>query len=80
MDGLAGESTWSVFLDTRRRIWIGSEYDGIAVNENGAWKILAENEGLAGNGVKTMVQDDGGIYRLGTNEGLTRISSDAVIG
>lgn len=79
-DGLAGESTRSVFLDDRGTIWIGSEYDGIAVHENGTWKILTEKDGLAGNEVKTMVQDGDGTYWLGTNGGLSRLSSEVMIG
>ncbi len=78
--GLPGESTRSVFLDTRGRIWFGSEYDGIAVRDDSTWKILTEKEGLAGNEVKTMVQDNEGVYWLGTNGGLSRISSEVRIG
>ncbi|PKL68060.1 MAG: hypothetical protein CVV30_12005 [Methanomicrobiales archaeon HGW-Methanomicrobiales-1] len=79
-DGLAGESTRSVFEDTHGRIWFGSEYDGIAVHDTGTWKILTEKEGLAGYEVKTMTEDPDGVYWLGTNGGLTRISSDVVMG
>jgi len=46
-DGLAGESTRSVYEDTLGRMWIGSEYDGVAVGTPGSWEILTEKDGLA---------------------------------
>lgn len=77
-DGLAGESTRSVYEDAAGSMWIGSEYDGIAVGFPGSWTVLAEKDGLAGYEVKTMVQDTDGTYWIGTNSGLTRVDKDAV--
>jgi ligand-binding sensor domain-containing protein len=59
-------------------LWIGSEYDGIAVGTPGSWKILSEKDGLAGYEVKVMTQDADGTYWLGTESGLNRIRLDAV--
>jgi ligand-binding sensor domain-containing protein len=77
-DGLAGESTRSVFEDEDGRMWIGSEYDGIAAGSPGSWEIYTEKNGLAGYEVKTMSQDPDGTYWLGTNSGLSRVERDVV--
>lgn len=75
-DGLAGGSTRSVYVDRDGRIWLGSEYDGIAVLENGSWTILTKADGLAGNEVKEMIQDQDGVYWFGTDGGLTVITDN----
>jgi ligand-binding sensor domain-containing protein len=78
-DGLAGESTRSVFEDDSGKMWIGSEYDGVAAGyPPGPWRIFAEKDGLAGYEVKIMAQDGDGTYWLGTNSGLSRVERSAV--
>lgn len=77
-DGLAGESTRSVFMDMAGRLWIGSEYDGIAVGGPGSWTVISAKDGLAGNEVKVLVQDSDGVYWLGTENGLSRIAPGAL--
>lgn len=73
-DGLAGEKVRSIFEDQSRRIWFGSEYDGIAVLDAGRWTVLKPQAGLAGREAKVIVQDADGIYWIGTDEGLSRIT------
>ncbi len=73
-DKLSGKSTRSVYQDTRGRMWIGYEYDGITVQVNGTEKILTEKEGLAGNEVKVMLQDRDGNYWFGTEKGLRHVN------
>jgi ligand-binding sensor domain-containing protein len=77
-DGLAGEATRTVYEDLAGRMWVGSEYDGIAVRSNGTWHIVTTREGLAGQEVKIMTEDTDGTYWLGTNGGLNRVDPGAV--
>lgn len=70
--GDAGESMRSVFEDEDGRMWVGSQYGGIAVGMPGWWKVLTEKNGLAGYEVKTVVQDGTGTYWFATNNGLPR--------
>jgi ligand-binding sensor domain-containing protein len=74
-DGLAGEVLRSVFQDEGGRMWLGSEYDGLAVQSGAGWHIVTPRSGLAGWEVKTMLQDPDGTYWLGTENGLSRIAS-----
>jgi ligand-binding sensor domain-containing protein len=72
-DGLAGAKARSVFEDRDGRVWVGSEYDGIAVFDGDRRRVLTPRDGLSGWEVKEMVQDESGVYWLGTEDGLTRI-------
>ncbi len=67
-----------MYEDAEGRMWIGSEYDGIAAGSPGSWKILTNKDGLAGYEVKVMVQDMDSMYWFGTNGGLNRVSHDAL--
>ena len=73
-DGLAGEATRVVYEDRAGRMWVGSEYDGIAVLGNGTWHVITTKDGLAGQEVKIMTEDQDGTYWLGTNGGLNRVA------
>jgi ligand-binding sensor domain-containing protein len=77
-DGLAGEATRVVYEDRAGRMWVSSEYDGIAVRSNGTWHVITTREGLAGQEVKVMTEDTDGIFWLGTNGGLNRVHPDAI--
>lgn len=72
-DGLAGEKVRCVFEDRQRRLWFGSEYDGVAVTDGRTWTRLALADGLAGREVKVIIQDESDDYWLGTDSGLSWI-------
>ncbi|MHB1484734.1 MAG: ligand-binding sensor domain-containing protein [Saccharofermentanales bacterium] len=72
-DGLAGAKIRSLMEDGKKRLWVGSEYEGLAVLENGNSKILTEKNGLPNNEVKCMKEDRKGTIWIGTRMGLVRI-------
>ena len=72
-DGLAGEKVRSLFEDSAGRIWLGSEYDGLALRQDGRFRLFTPGQGLAGWEVKRVVEDPQGIYWLATETGITRI-------
>ncbi len=73
-DGLAGEKVRSIYLDKRGAMWYGSEYDGIAVRNNGCWNVITVDDGLSDNEAKIMIEDKNGNLWIGTRNGITRIS------
>jgi ligand-binding sensor domain-containing protein len=77
-DGLAGEKVRSLFEDTDGFLWIGSEYDGVALYQEGVRGILSQADGLADPEVKVMIQDEDGNLWLGTRDGLTRITAQGL--
>lgn len=70
----AGVKIRSIFQDRKKRYWIGSEYDGIAVRNEQRWRRLTQHDGLAGNEIKVVVEDCDGQFWLGSNTGLTCIA------
>ena len=56
------------------RLWFGSEYDGMAVYDGAGFQLYTPQDGLAGWEVKQMIQDFEGVYWLGTENGLSRIT------
>jgi ligand-binding sensor domain-containing protein len=56
-------------------LWFGSEYDGVAVNVSGDWKVLTPQVGLAGWEVLEIVQDSDGVIWIATENGVSRIES-----
>ena len=77
-DGLAGEKARSVCQDRDGILWIGSEYDGMARGEAGRWRILTEADGLSGAETKAILQDAEGVLWFATNDGVTRLSEEAI--
>lgn len=72
-DGLAGEKARSLFQAEDGSIWIGSEYDGLAVKDNSGISIIRASHGLSDNEIKTMLQDDKGNIWIGTRDGISKI-------
>ncbi|MGC9436307.1 MAG: ligand-binding sensor domain-containing protein, partial [Methanomicrobiales archaeon] len=70
-EGLAGGATRTVFGDAAGRMWIASEYDGVAVLfPDGTWQYLDRGCGLAGDEVKAVAEDADGRLWIGTDLGL----------
>jgi len=76
---LQGAKIRSIYQDTAGRLWFGSEYDGIVVQAGGVWHRFTDRDGLAGYEVKVMTQDSDGVYWLGTNAGVSRITRFATL-
>ncbi|UCF37615.1 MAG: hypothetical protein JSU96_01740 [Acidobacteriota bacterium] len=74
-EGLPGEKVRSFFEDSRGRLWVGSEYDGIVIFDDDRHQVLTPEDGLAGWEVKVMVEDPDGVFRMGTEEGISRVES-----
>jgi ligand-binding sensor domain-containing protein len=76
--GLAGNKGRSLLVDQAGRVWVGSEYDGLARQTPSGWEILTTKDGLAHNEIKVMQQDGSGNLWIGTRDGLTRIDHQEV--
>ncbi len=84
-DVLAGEKVRSIFQDHMDHLWIGSEFDGLAIvldlkipfnTDNLIY--LDEEHGLSGYEVKVMWQDQNQNLWLGTHNGVTVINADGI--
>jgi ligand-binding sensor domain-containing protein len=54
-------------------MWLGSEYDGVAIVDPDGVTILDRTSGLSDNEVKVMLEDQDGQLWLGTRYGVTVI-------
>jgi len=77
-DGLAGAKIRSLLEDSKKRLWIGSEYEGLAVLDNGENTILTTGNGLSNNEVKSIKEDRAGAIWAGTRKGLVRIEKGGI--
>jgi ligand-binding sensor domain-containing protein len=77
-NGLAGNKGRSVLVDQTGRVWVGSEYDGLARQTPSGWEILTTKNGLSHNEIKVMKQDVFGNLWIGTRDGVTRIDHQAL--
>lgn len=76
---LAGPKLRSIAQDSKGRVWLGSEYDGIAIRQNGeVLRLLTVDDGLPAQEAMVIVEANDGSIWLGTLEGVVHISADAV--
>lgn len=88
-DGLAGDKIRALFMDSTGRLWVGSEYDGLAVFNDfsvdpsgkigySSTAILTQESGLPNNEVKVVGESGDGAIWLGTRSGLLRIDKGGI--
>jgi len=77
-DGIAGGKIRSLFEDSTGRLWVGSEYDGLAVITKNETVILNEKNGLSNDEVKKIAEDKSGNIWLGTRSGITKINKGGI--
>jgi len=76
---LAGPKVRSLWEDDRGRIWIGSEFDGVAVRSGERTiRVLTVKDGLSAQEVMAIAGAPDGAVWLGTIDGLTRIGPEAL--
>ncbi len=73
IDKLAGAKIRSMLEDSKGRLWVGSEYEGLAVLKNGTSTVMTTKNGLSNDEVKDFAEEEDGTVWIGTREGLVRI-------
>ena len=73
-DGLA--SIESLFVDSRDRLWIGTNDNGLAMMDRGEVRFWNENDGFASEKIGNVQEGDDGTIYVGTTEGLMMIAPD----
>jgi ligand-binding sensor domain-containing protein len=75
-DNLAGEKVRALFEDSNGNLWIGSEYDGLAVINQGRSVLLTKEDGLAHDEIRVFAEDREGNLWIGTRNGITMIEHE----
>lgn len=63
-------SVVSLYIDSRDRLWVGTNDSGIALYENGEFTFFGKSEGLTSLSVRSITEDNWGNIVFGTTEGL----------
>ena len=77
MDSTTGvASVVSLFVDSRDRLWVGTNDSGLALMQNGKFKMWGEDDGLKSSYVCAIEEDSDGTIFAGTTEGIVMVSPD----
>jgi signal transduction histidine kinase/ligand-binding sensor domain-containing protein len=72
-EGLISDAVWSVFEDTRERLWFGTA-DGLSCYKDGHFQNFNKEDGLAANTIYSIAEDHNGGLWFGTDGGgLSRL-------
>ncbi|MBR3245619.1 MAG: SpoIIE family protein phosphatase [Parasporobacterium sp.] len=77
MDSTTGvASVVSLFVDSRDRLWIGTNDSGLALMENGEFRIWGADDGLGSSFICSIEEDSNGTIYAGTTEGIAMVSPE----
>ena len=65
-----------LFVDSRDRLWIGTNDNGVAVLKNGELRMWGKLDGMNSAHVRAITEDKEGIIYVGTTSGIVRIDKD----
>ncbi len=63
-------SVVSLFVDSRQRLWIGTNDSGVAVMGVGFLQLYGKHDGLTANSVRSITENDDGLIYLATTSGV----------
>ena len=69
-------SVVSLFVDSRDRLWVGTNDSGAGVMIRGEFRMFNKTEGLKSLSIRCISEDDEGTVYLGTARGIVEIDTD----
>ena len=74
MDSTTGiTSVVCLFVDSADRLWIGTNDSGVALMEDGEFRIWSTEEGMPSNKTSDIVEDENGLIYVSTSSGIVTI-------
>ena len=64
-----------LFVDSKDRLWIGTNESGVAVMEQGKFRIWGRDEGMRSFAVRDITEDDDGVIYVATTNGVAMIDA-----
>lgn len=72
-------SVYSLFVDSKDRVWIGTNENGVAVFEGGEIKAFGRAEGMKSYSIRDITEDAEGNILIATTQGIAYIDLDMQI-
>lgn len=69
-----------LLADSKERLWVGTNENGIGVVERGTHRMWGEAEGLKASSVRAIVEDRAGMIYVATSSGINLIDPDCRLG
>lgn len=63
-------SVADLYVDSKDRLWIGTNDSGLALYDKGSFRFWRKTEGLSTNTVRSIVENDEGTMFVGTTDGI----------
>ncbi|MBR4910945.1 MAG: HD domain-containing protein [Clostridia bacterium] len=72
-------SVVSLFVDSKDRLWIGTNDSGVFMLKNGVFTSYDRNQGLRSSSIRSMEEDSAGNILIATTQGMAYIDTDLVM-
>ena len=69
-------SVVSLYVDSRDRLWIGTNDSGVAVMEKGSLKMYTKADGLTSSSIRSISEDSDGVIYIATTHGMARVDNN----
>ncbi|MBQ5932494.1 MAG: histidine kinase, partial [Lachnospiraceae bacterium] len=80
MDSTTGiTSVVCLYVDSKNRLWIGTNDNGVAVMENGKYTVYDTSDGLGSSSVRSITEDSKGTIYIASTNGLNTVTEDMVL-
>jgi len=66
----------SIFEDSKGRFWFGSQQEGVCLFDGSEFFYYTVSDGLSGNQVRTIQEDEAGVMWFGTGQGITSFDGE----
>ena len=72
-------SVVSLYVDSKDRLWIGTNDNGVGVMEKGQIRMLENSEGLTSRSIRSFTEDPEGRIYVATTDGMGVIETDGTL-
>ncbi|MDE6626844.1 MAG: HD domain-containing protein [Lachnospiraceae bacterium] len=72
-------SVVSLYVDSRDRLWVGTNDNGVALYEDGTFRFFGKDKELNSMSIRSITEDGDGNIFIATTEGLAYIDTDNVL-
>ncbi|MBO4496486.1 MAG: HD domain-containing protein [Clostridiales bacterium] len=72
-------SVVALYVDSKERLWVGTNDSGAGVLEKNEWHIFNKQNGLQSLSVRAIVEDENGLIYLATTEGVAVVDENMTV-